>query len=183
MKLISRRRGPSLVTVLRHFVLIMAGLAAASCSNRPDPACPSAAILADAANVTKFRDGSGRDLTDVVVEGEIVNIAVGCSYDRRGVSVDLQVAIAGTRGPADRSRAAEFDYFVAVTDAERNVLAKEIFRVRVRFADNQTRVGQVEEIEPRIPHTDPAKAARYQILVGFQLTPDEIAWNRKRRDG
>lgn len=166
-------------------ILLAAGLLllAACSSNKREPACPRASILSDAATVTKFRDGPGRDLTDVVSRGEIVDIATQCEYDKRGVTMTLQVAIAGTRGPADRSREAAFDYFVAVADPQRNILAKEVFRVQFKFSENQTRVGTVDEIEPRIPLKDVMKAPDYQVLVGFQLTPDEIEWNRKQHGG
>lgn len=162
-------------------LLLTAALAPLAACNRTPPACPRASIISDGSTITKFREGTGRDLTDVVAQGEIVDVAVDCDYDRRGVDVALQVAIAATRGPADRSRAAEFDYFVAVADAQRNILAKEVFRVQFKFAPNEQRTGTVDEIEPRIPLKSRADGVEYQIIVGFQLTPEEIEWNRTRR--
>jgi hypothetical protein len=162
-------------------LLIVAALVLLSSCNRTPPACPRATIIGDGSSVTKFREGPGRDLTDVVAEGQIVDVAVECGYDRSGVDVALQVAITATRGPADRSRNAEFAYFVAITDAQRNILAKEVFQVRFEFPPNQQRVGQVDEIEPRIPLKDRAEGVSYQIVVGFQLTPEEIEWNRTQR--
>jgi hypothetical protein len=160
------------------FLGILAPLAAC---NRTPPACPRASIISDGATVTKFREGTGRDLTDVVSQGEIVDVAVECDYDRRGVDVALQVAIAARRGPADRSRTADFDYFVAVADPQRNILAKEVFRVSFRFPQNEQRVGTVEEIAPRIPLKARADGVDYQIVIGFQLTPEEIDWNRRQK--
>jgi hypothetical protein len=161
--------------------LLVLALAPLAACDRTPPACPQVAIISDGATVTKFREGTGRDLTDVLAQGQIVDAAVDCSYDRRGVDVALQVAISATRGPADRSRTASFDYFVAVTDPQRNILAKEVFRVDFRFPVNQERVGTVEEIEPRIPLKARADGVDYQIVVGFQLTPEEIEWNRRQR--
>ncbi|MBI3453529.1 MAG: hypothetical protein HY057_12030 [Rhodospirillales bacterium] len=137
--------------------------------------------MADAANVTKFRDGPGRDLTDVLVEGEFVDLLVQCKYGKNVVNIDLQVAVAGVRGPANRSRAAEFEYFVAIADPARNIVAKELFKARFQFADNDPRVVQLEELEPRIPLADVFKAPDYEIFIGFQLTEAELAWNRARR--
>ncbi len=159
----------------------MAAAAFLSACNRTPPACPRAIILDDGASVTKFRDGGGRDLTDVVAQAEIVDAAVECDYDRSGVDVAMQIAIAAARGPADRARMADFEYFVAIADAQRNILAKEVFRVRIAFAENQGRVGTIEQIEPRIPLKDRAHGVSYQIVVGFQLTPEELEWNRTRR--
>lgn len=167
--------------LLVPLLLVVAALALLSACNRTPPACPRATILNDGATVTKFRDGPGRDLTDVTARAEIVDVAVDCDYDRGGVDVAMQVAIAATRGPADRARAADFDYFVAIADARRNILAKEVFRVRLEFPQTQSRVGTVEQIEPRIPLKDRAEGVDYEIVVGFQLTPEELEWNRTRR--
>jgi hypothetical protein len=162
-------------------LLLIATLAPLASCNRTPPACPRASIISDGATVTRFREGPGRDLTDVVVKGEIVDVAVDCNYDRRGVDVALQVAIAATRGPADRNRVADFEYFVAVTDPQRNILAKEVFQVRLQFPPNQQRAGTVDEIEPRIPLKNRDQGVDYQIVVGFQLTPEEVEWNRSQR--
>jgi hypothetical protein len=155
-------------------------LLAAACSNPPEPACPEGSILAELATVTRFQ-GAGRDLTDVVNQGEIADLLIQCKYDRRGVTIDLQLAVAAMRGPADRARRVEFDYFVAITDPQKRIIAKEPFHISFDFADNRTRVVQVEEIEPRIPLADLKQATAYEILIGFQLTPDEIAWNRAQK--
>jgi hypothetical protein len=162
-------------------LLLVAALTPLAACNRTPPACPRASIIGEGSTVTKFRDGTGRDLTDIVAQGEIVDVAVECDYDRRGVEVALQVAIAAQRGPADRSRVAEFDYFVAVADAQRTILAKEVFRLRFEFPATQARIGTIEEIEPRIPLKSRAEGVDYQIIVGFQLTPEEIEWNRTQR--
>lgn len=162
-------------------LLLTATLALLASCNRTPPACPRASIISDGATVTRFREGTGRDLTDVVVKGEIVDVAVDCNYDRRGVDVALQVAIAATRGPADRNRVADFEYFVAVTDPQRNILAKEVFQVRLQFPPNAQRTGTVDEIEPRIPLKNRDEGVDYQIIVGFQLTPEEMEWNRSQK--
>jgi hypothetical protein len=164
-------------------VLLASILLVAACSReKPEAACPRGVIPADSASVTRFRDGPGRDLTDVVAEGEIVNILVQCKYDKRAVTVDLQIAIAGDRGPADRSRTAEFEYWIAIVDPQQNVVTKQPARVRFQFTDNRTRLGQVlNEFEPYIPLADLKQGPEYQILVGFQLTPEELTWNRKQK--
>lgn len=158
--------------------VVLGAVVLSACSRTEPLPCPRVSVLDGAATVTKFREGSGRDLTDVDARGEIVDVATSCSYDGNVVTLDMQVAIAATRGPADEDRAAQFDYFVAVIDPDRNVLAKEIFDIRFAFPDTRTRVGRIEEIEPRIPLPDVKRAPAYGIIVGFQLTPEELQWNR-----
>ncbi|HEX9465794.1 MAG TPA: hypothetical protein VGB82_24610 [Alphaproteobacteria bacterium] len=155
--------------------------ALAGCNRgQPQPACPGGLIPSDAAKVTRFRDGPGRDLTDVMVEGQIQDVLVQCKYNKNIVDIDLQIAVLAARGPADRTRLADFQYFVAIVDPQQNILVKEPFKIRFEFSDNRTQLGKVEEISPRLPLPDPSKADTYRILVGFQLTPDELAWNRSQ---
>ncbi len=163
--------------------LLASVLLVAACSReKPEAACPRGVIPADSASVTRFREGPGRDLTDVVAEGEIVNILVQCKYDKRAVTVDLQIAIAGDRGPADRTRIADFEYWVAILDPQQNIVTKQPARIRFQFTDNRTRLGQVvSEFEPYIPLADLKQATEYQIIVGFQLTAEELAWNRSQK--
>jgi hypothetical protein len=151
--------------------------------NRAEPACPGGYVPSDASKVTRFRDGPGRDLTDIVNEGQIQDILIQCQYRKNIVDIDLQIAVLAARGPADRSRVAEFQYFVAIVDPQQNILAKEPFSVRFEFNDNRTQLGKIEEISPRLPLPDPSKADTYRVVVGFQLTPDELAWNRKQSNG
>lgn len=164
-------------------MLLASLLLVAACSReKPEAACPRGIVPADSASITRFRDGPGRDLTDVVAEGEILNILIQCKYDKRAVIVDLQIAIAGDRGPADRSRVAEFEYWIAIVDPQQNIVTKQPARVRFQFTDNRTRLGQiVSELEPYIPLADLQQGPEYQILVGFQLTEDELAWNRSQK--
>ncbi len=162
-------------------LLLAASVLVACGSREPPPPCPSAVIVADLASVTRFRDGPGRDLLDVRSQGEIFDVLVQCSYNRSGATVDLQVAIRAARGPADAERRAEFAYFVAVESPSGAIVAKEQFVATYEFRDNRTTVGSVEELEPVIPGATRQTGAKYRLLIGFQLTPEEIAWNQRQR--
>jgi hypothetical protein len=164
--------------------LMLAALTVGSCS-KSEPvviACPQGIIPADAAKVTRFRDGPGRDLTDVVFEGEIYDILLQCKRERQTVVVDLQIGLAGTRGPADRTRVADLDFWVAIVDCKSHEpVQRSAARTRFEFKDNRTRLTMVfDEMEPVIPVKNPNDAAGYQVMVGLQLTADELAWNRQQ---
>lgn len=155
-----------------------------ACSSKPEAACPRGVIPADAAKITRFRDGPGRDLIDVISEGQIQNILVDdCKYEKNTVDVrNFQIALVADRGPADRTHVADFEYFVAVVDPQDKILKKQQFKVHFDFKDNRNHLGTVvNDIDVRIPLHDVLKGPQYQIVVGFQLTPDELAWNRSQR--
>ena len=146
-------------------------------------ACPQYVLASDAATVTRFREGPGRDLTDVISQAEIGGVLLNCKPQKEAVDIDLQIAVNAIRGPADRSRVAEFSYFVALVGPDQNILVQEPFTVRFDFRDNRTQLVTREEIAPHLPLSDPRQASSYRIWIGFQMTPEELAWNRSQRGG
>ncbi len=164
-------------------VLALTAFATGCSSSKPEPACPRGVIPIDSSTITRFRDGPGRDLTDVLVTGNIQNMLVDqCKYDKNSVEVsNFQIAITADRGPADRSKVADFEYWVAVVDPDMKILTRKTFNVHFDFSDLNHVGTVVADLVPRIPLPDVMKAPAYQIVVGFQLTQDELAWNRKQR--
>lgn len=143
--------------------------------------CPRAGVIPEAATLTKFRPGPGRDLTDILFEVRFTNIQTTCKYDSKGVKVDLRLALVVERGPADRSRKAEFEYVVGIPRFQPLPEWKEAFAMKAEFPGGQRRVGLSDEVELRIPLPAGRSAADDEIVVGFQLTKDEIEFNRRRR--
>jgi hypothetical protein len=175
------------VTSVRAVFLAATVAVVAGCSGEPPPValCPGGGILPEANTLVQFREGGGRDVTDMVVQGQIVDIRIGCTYSTKrnkpSVTLDLQIAFAAERGPADRTRRAALPYFVAIVDAERNVVARENFIAGFEWTDNRPRVGRVDQWEPFIPLNSNAEGPGYQIVIGFQLTAEQLAWNRSQR--
>jgi hypothetical protein len=107
---------------------------------------------------------------------------IQCKYDKKSVTVDLQIGFIGSRGPADRSRNANFEYWVAIVDPGEKIVERTSSRVAFQFKDNESRLTQVkDDLEPYIPLTDLKVGPNYQIVVGFQLSADDLAWNREQR--
>lgn len=156
------------------------------------PLCPPVQALADATSLTRFAPGGGRDLVDVDHEITILGIDSGCDYEGGSGSAGraLQVAVAPTfsayRGPANTNRQARFIYFVSVVDSGGNVLSKQDFPVFVEFPGNRTRVEFRDDSPPvvvTLPPVPGQQPAANRIYVGFQLTPEELSYNRGRRAG
>lgn len=144
------------------------------------PACPKPSIPRDFNDLSRYR-GAGRDLVDTVLEGRITGVSGTCKQDGGGaVLATVSVGIELTRGPAARGRVAELAYFVAVSEGER-ILDKRVFKLRAEFPANTDRLRlSGDDVELRLPVTATKTAAAYTVLVGFQLTPAELAANRSR---
>ena len=153
----------------------------------PPPPCPDVAIVPDAEYVTKFTPGTGRDLIDVAAEARMLDIVGACEHsfaknsDTGTLLVELQVQMQARRGPGERARRAEFEYFVTLLDRQtRDILQKNIFRVAAEFPGNQTTVQLLDSpVGLTVPLAKDRRGPNYEILVGFQLTPNELEFNRK----
>lgn len=161
-------------------VLVLAGCGSVFGPSPPPPACPDARIVANLDRMVQYRPGEGRDLTDVLFEARIGNLAGECGYDENALEVAMTVPIQIARGPANQERKARLDYFVAIQDPQGNVIAKRSFPVEVAFERNQSRALFTDELEQRIPLTDLKQGPAYRVLLGFQLSEDQVQDNIRR---
>jgi hypothetical protein len=168
--------------------VIAACLPLLACGSAPEPpGCPPVSVLSEAATLTRFAAGRGRDLVDVDFRAEIADIRSGCVYakEEQGAS-KLVVAVApvliAARGPANEDRKVDFQYFVSVVGTDRSILNKQLFPVSIVFPGNNTRVETVQD-DPPVSVDLPLSAEgadRYDILLGLQLSEDELRYNRQR---
>ena len=148
-------------------------------SSGPQYDCPTAAAVGDAAIQSKFRPGPGRDLTDVQYQVRLLAVSSECRYDSKGVDVRMKVGFALELGPANPDRKATYEFFVAITDPSNEIIGKRNFTTPLSFPTNVGYVEHVEELQHRIPLPKGGSAADYKIIVGLQLTQDELDYNRK----
>jgi hypothetical protein len=163
-------------------------LAACSGNQQPPPACPDVKVLQDAATITKFGDGEGRDLIDVDYEGAIVDATGSCDYDvdddtgEGNLAAEMRVLMQIGRGPANRDRKADIGYFIAITDKDRNILNREAFHGTVEFIGNRNRLNWTDEpVYLNIPLTKGKVGEDFLIFVGFTLSPEQVQYNRDHR--
>ncbi len=144
------------------------------------PICPQLALVKDAADLTRF-NGRGEDISDLDLTARLSAVPAACSQTKRStVDADLQVVVAIARGPARTDRTASVPYFVAVTDAAGKLIDKQNFVLGGTFPPNVDRMNATsEKLTLSFPVSDTVKAADYRIYVGFALTPQELAYNRK----
>lgn len=166
----------------------LAGLALSACSmfsKTPTPGCPRVQLLADVASTTVFQSGPGRDLTDVVYEAEIVNYKGECEFTNkmRTAVVSYTISLAVTRGPAAAPGIkVDVPFFVAVVDRnDQSVLARESFVTSAELSAGRRRVVMGEEIEQRIPLTPARGTQDIEIILGLELSAEQLEFNRRRK--
>ncbi len=142
-----------------------------------DVKCPSADVTGQLGTVSRFR-GEGGNFADLAYHATLTNVKGSCDLDDDGVTIDVAVTVLAEIGPAATSRTAEFPYFVAIVGPNNTVITKRIFDDTLTFADGQRRAGATDHLTQRIPLRDPHNAPEVHIFMGFQLTKDELAYNR-----
>jgi hypothetical protein len=142
--------------------------------------CPYVKVLYDAARYIDFKDG--REASSAVgYTGEIQDVSAGCQYkDDEPIKVTMEILFELGKGPQAEGSSKNYRYWVAVTKRNDTVITKEYFDLPVTFPSGQDRVYATEQIaQITIPRaTMTTSGANFEVLVGFDVTPQMAAFNR-----
>ncbi|WP_439814056.1 hypothetical protein [Zavarzinia sp. CC-PAN008] len=149
-----------------------------ACETVTDSACPSVARLKDTERVTVFRPGSGRDITDILYEGEVTQVALTCRARDESISVDVKLAVVARRGPVSDIGDAEQPIFAVAARGEAVALRT---GEMLDLSFNRDGVA-IEEttVSFEIPREGQESPRALDVLVGFVLTREQLAFNRFR---
>ncbi|HEX7943505.1 MAG TPA: Tat pathway signal sequence domain protein [Phenylobacterium sp.] len=142
--------------------------------------CPFVKSLYDAARYVEFKENREAS-ANVAYSGEIQGISAGCQYkDDKPIEVTMQVLFELGKGPQATGRQKTYHYWVAVTDRNKAVIAKQEFDLPINFPEGQDRVYITETLNQIvIPRATVATSgSNFEILVGFDVTPAMAAFNR-----
>lgn len=148
---------------------------------RETPPCPPVLVVKDASRLTLYRDGPGRDVTDVLFNARVVDFQGACEWNRAQteVGIELRIAFEVERGPANRDRMARYRYFVAIPAFHPAPQGKQVFGSEVTFPDNVLRLRTGDTVRLRIPIAREKTWEDYPIYIGFQLAPEQVEQNRR----
>jgi hypothetical protein len=146
-------------------------------STREGLTCPPVIPAPNADTIAVFGPG-GHDAKDVLVGGKFYKIDSICAREKQGVVINAEITFYAQRVVIE-TKSVTFPYFVALVDPQQRVLSEESFQVALPFpAAEYYRESTPEKISIHLPVTDRADASAFTVVVGFQLTPDQIAFNR-----
>ncbi|MGV8929320.1 MAG: Tat pathway signal sequence domain protein [Brevundimonas sp.] len=140
--------------------------------------CPYVKVLYDAARYVELV-GDRVIMANVGYTGEIEGLVSECSYQSdQPITVQTRVQFSLGRGPQAQGDGRTYRYWIAVTERNRAVLAKEYFDLPVNFdGANSTSVTQDQTIViPRAAAT--TSGDNFEVLVGFDITPEMAEFNR-----
>ncbi len=147
----------------------------------PGP-CPRAFALHDASRLVDFKGDGKERFPNVGFTGEINSVRSLCRYFAdRPIDADLTIDFSLGKGPAAGTQTATYEYFVAVTRKNIDVINKRTFPLSVTFPDGADRVNVTETIDKiLIPRAnDTTSGENFEIIVGFVVTPQQRAFNEE----
>lgn len=112
------------------------------------------------------------------------DIKVTCQSADTGMTAEIAINFDGALGPKARWKEGDepsfaYPYFVAVTNAQGAVMSKEIFAASVSYGAKENTLRQVETISQALPGNALETPALYTIVLGFQLSDEQLAYNRQ----
>ena len=143
--------------------------------------CPFVKTLYDASRYEEFKDAREAS-ANVGFTGEIQNLSAGCQYkDDEPIRVTMDILFEFGKGPQAAASSKTYRYWVAVTDRNREVIAKQSFDLPVKFQDGQDRVYVTDKVNSIVIPRGAlnTSGANFEVLVGFDVTPQMAAFNRE----
>lgn len=148
-----------------------------------DGSCPPVRVVPELATLTEFSPMAEATDKNLVSKVVIDDLRAECKGIKRG-SLTLEVAMTldgrvGSRARLSPSERPTFvyPYFVALTTTDGKIIAKEIHAASMTYGKNEN-ARRVDESREHVFAFDSSKASEYRILVGFQLTDEQLAYNR-----
>lgn len=146
--------------------------------------CPLMGVLYDNARIVDFAAPNQIRYANIEFTGEMQGVRGLCRYvGTDPIVMNLDIDMAFGRGPAATSDRQTYRYWVAVTRRGRAPIEKAYFDVDVRWNRGEAVVTRREQIEriviPRA--NEEISGENFEILVGFELTPEQLQFNRDGR--
>lgn len=148
--------------------------------------CPQVKALPDLASITQFSDPANPQAAKMIASTTIDNVSASCQVSQNSVSVELSLDFSGTLGPVgvkDLNGQANYTYpyFLTVITPNGQILSKDVFALSTVYENKQISVRKQDKLRQVIPLMAGQSASQFQILIGFQLSDAELAYNRARK--
>ncbi len=188
------------------FALSAAALVSGCKSNNPllitRTSCPAVAVVKYANNYTRFAPGANYSAAGLELSAQLGNVQVACTDSKGGAPVStVSFDLSATRASATAAGQADIPYFVTIVENGTTILSKQVYAAPMQFAEGASRAMVRQSFSATTPFVplppelsakekrkqfqqfaedSRPKAAQFEILIGFQLTEAQAAYNVQR---
>lgn len=143
-------------------------------------ACPQVAVLEAPGELTRFSGGKIGKISDVLFQAKMEVIGVYCDIDDEAIFVTADARLGVIRGPAEAAGEVDFSFFVAILDGYKEVILRQAFPIIVQFDGAERKVEFEDSVSFQIDQKKNVDPGTYTIYAGFEMTPEELEFNRRR---
>lgn len=149
-------------------VVAVAGLVgcASKATDEAGTACPPTQIA-----VPTDRIGHSDEQGNLRYIATMERLTSSCREDGEHIEIDIAFDLKAERGPVFEDKPILMTYYVATVDPQREIVDKQLLKVRIELAPEQTESSIRESVTLRLPAPSEASGANYNLYLGFQ--PDQ----------
>lgn len=145
--------------------------------------CPQVKALTDLSSISQFANPEAPSAAQMIATTVIDNIGASCQVSQNSVTIELALDFTGTLGPVglkDLNGQANYTYpyFLTVITPDGQILSKDVFALSMVYEKNKLDIRKQDKLRQVIPLMGGQNANQFQIVVGFQLSDAELAYNR-----
>jgi hypothetical protein len=144
--------------------------------------CPTANILADTSTLTEFKPGMQGDPAGEIFNIQILSVSPSCSVDTDEGTTESSVDITFRAVRAPTGGVANFTapYYIASVLDGSNILDKKILATAFSFQPGEATITFTETVPSVLIKLENGKKPyEYSLLVGLQLTREQLDYTRK----
>lgn len=148
-----------------------------------DTTCPPVSVVSELGEIHQFSNPDMQINDTLISNAKIARVTTDCTVNNNNVALEINMTFTGTIGPDAKvmstdSPSFSYPYFVALTTNSGNIIAKEVFAANMSYKGEQTEAMTTESMRQIIPLNANGMTAADEILIGFQLSDDELAYNQ-----
>lgn len=137
--------------------------------------CPAVGVIDHLNTITRF-NGLGQTNTDVVFDASITDLKTTCR-EGASVSTEISFSIRAKKGVAFEGQSHVLSYYVVVLRDNHMITHKKVYTTRINFKPGSDTAGVRETLIQTFNNFEEARRYDYEVLVGFEVTPEELQFN------
>lgn len=145
--------------------------------------CPRLRGIDELASITQFSTPSKPAQQDMVASATLSGLDATCQVAPNSVTLEISLDFDGALGPVGMKNGGTeanfaYPYFLSVINPQGQILSKDVFALAMVYPQGQTAMHKQDRLRQTIPLMAGQQANQFQIVVGFQLSPEELSYNR-----
>ena len=154
--------------------------ACASDNTKTASSCPQTVVVRELDRMSDYGTETPEP-QNLLAHAEITGLGnKKCTFDEDGVNLHFDLAMKAERGPRLQGDSINFPFFVAIVRPDHTILTKKRLAAAFTFHGQGASAEPTENLHILLP--SPANTEGTQILIGFQLSHDQLDATRKNED-